>query len=91
VLPDGTIAIVLWSGDMMTPHGKGALLEPRPSKPDILSEMAPGSVAIRIYPSHDPSCQSRVRHAQRQARYRKAKRQAAAQPAPLGDEQIEGI
>lgn len=85
VLPDGTIAIVLWAGDMVTPYGKGALLEPRPSKPDQLSEQAPGSVGIHIYPNHDPSCQSRIRHAKRQARYRQQRRQAESQTAPLGE------
>jgi hypothetical protein len=85
VLPDGTIAIVLWAGDMVTPFGKGALLPPRPSKPDLLAEQAPGSVGIHIYPNHDPSCQSRIRHAKRQARYRQQRRQAESQTAPLGE------
>ena len=42
-LPDGTEAVVVWAGDMVTGAGvRGGLLADRRSAPDPLSDMAPG-------------------------------------------------
>ena len=43
-LPDGTEAVVVWAGDMVTGAGvRGGLLADRRSAPDPLSDMAPGN------------------------------------------------
>ena len=45
ILADGTVALVVWAGDMRAVTGvKGGLLEPRPSHPDRLSQYAPGYI-----------------------------------------------
>ena len=42
VLPDGTIALVIWAGDMIMPTGeKGGILEERRSHPYRLADRAP--------------------------------------------------
>ena len=43
-LPDGTEAVVVWAGDIVTGAGvRGGLLADRRSAPDPLSDMAPGN------------------------------------------------
>lgn len=78
VLPDGIVAEIVWSGDMMQPNGvKGGLLEPRRSRPRwVLPEFDEDGVPL--YVQTDDRKRKRHREQMRQLRA-KARRAAKAQ------------
>lgn len=75
VLPDGTEAEVVWSGDMVTSAGcKGGLLPERRSAGDPISRMAPDWSGVWLTSAE----QRQTERARSQARRQRQKRQVAA-------------
>ena len=78
-LPDGTYALIVWAGDMVTHTGvKGGLLEPRASHPDRTSQLGPGNMGFSLHGHPDAIARERRRTAERRRKQTKLAQQRRA-------------